>query len=170
MRFTSGRDNQKKRTAYSLLGMLVVFAVFALSNLALAQRTTGTLRGQVLDPSGASVPGAQVTVTNNATGIAQTITSTSAGTYSVPSLLPGNYTVAVEAKGFQGYVNRGVAVLADQDNVADARLQVGTTSTTVEVTAGASPVQTTSSSLNNNFNANDVVNLPSAGRAQRQPA
>jgi len=165
MRFTSGKDNQKKRTAYSLLGMLVVFAVFAMSNSALAQRTTGTLRGQVLDPSGASIPGAQVTVTNNATGIAQTITSTSAGTYSVPSLLPGNYTVAVQAKGFQGYVNRGVAVLADQDNVADAKLQVGTASTTVEVTAGASPVQTTSSSLNNNFNANDVVNLPSAGGA-----
>src|SRR3989442_983966 len=82
--------------------VLIALIVLSLTNIAWAQRTTGTLRGQVLDPSGASVPGAQVTVTNNATGVSKTITTTSAGTYNVPSLLPGNYTVAVEAKGFQG--------------------------------------------------------------------
>jgi hypothetical protein len=69
--------------------------VMALVGIAAAQRTTGTLRGQVLDPQGAVVVNARVRVTNDATGIAQELVTTSAGTYNVPSLLPGNYTVTV---------------------------------------------------------------------------
>jgi uncharacterized surface anchored protein len=73
----------------------------ALVGIAAAQRTTGTLRGQVLDPQSAVVVDARVRVTNNATGIVQELVTTSAGTYTVPSLIPGNYTVTVEAK-FKG--------------------------------------------------------------------
>lgn len=132
------------------------------SNFAVAQHTTGALRGQILDPGGAAIVGAEVTVANEATGITHILVTSSAGTYELPSLLPGSYTVTVVAKAFKKYVKAAVPVLANQDNVADARLEVGTTSETVEVTAGAAAVQTASSDLTNTFESQDVVNLPSS--------
>src|SRR5581483_6160128 len=146
-----------------LLVVLVVALLFSVN--ALAQRTTGTLRGQVLDPQGAVIPSAKVTATNQATGVASTAQTTSAGTYNFPALVPGRYTVSVEAAGFKSYLKHDVPVLADQENVGDAQLQLGATSETIEVQGGSVEVQTTSSTLNNNYNANDVVNLPNAGGA-----
>src|ERR1700712_658963 len=62
---------------------------------------TGSLQGNVIDPSGASIPGAEVTVTNNATNAVTTQQTTSAGFYSLAALPPGSYTVIVTAPGFQ---------------------------------------------------------------------
>jgi len=138
----------------------VVMLVFSLSTY--AQRNTGTLRGQVLDPTSAVVPNAQVTATNVETGVSTKITTTSAGTYSFPSILPGKYTVTVEAGGFKKYVKTDVPVLADQDNVADAKLDLGVATETIEVSAGAVAVETTSSALNNEYDSKDVLNLPNA--------
>jgi hypothetical protein len=140
-----------------------LLTVVGLSTGAFAQRTTGTLRGQVLDPQGAVVTDARVTVMNQDTGVAQSLTTSSAGTYNLPSVLPGSYTVTVEAKAFKRFVRKNVTVLADQDNVADAKLEIGSASETVEVTAGGAQVETTSADLNNNFNSSDVLNLPNAG-------
>src|SRR6266436_521961 len=142
---------------------LALVAVFCLLTGpgAFGQRTTGRLRGQILDPSGGAVANAQVTVTNQQTGVTVTITTTSAGTYELPSVLPGLYRVSVEAKGFRNLVKKDLPVLADQDNVADAQLEIGSASETVEVVAGTVAVQTTSATLNNNFNATDVQ-LPNA--------
>ncbi|HEY6769201.1 MAG TPA: TonB-dependent receptor [Candidatus Sulfotelmatobacter sp.] len=139
-----------------------MFLLLALSSIAMAQGTTGTLRGQVLDPASATITGAQVVVTNQGTGVSQTVATTSAGTYDFPSILPGSYTVTVDAKGFKKYVKKDISVLANQDNVADARLDVGAASETVEVTASNAEVQTTSSNLTQNFNSHDVVDLPSS--------
>ena len=143
---------------------LALVAVFCLLTGpgAFGQRTTGRLRGQILDPSGGAVANAQVTVTNQQTGVTVTITTTSAGTYELPSVLPGLYRVSVEAKGFRNLVKKDLPVLADQDNVADAQLELGSASETVEVVAGSVAVQTSSSTLNNNFNAKDVTELPGA--------
>ncbi len=145
------------------VAMLVITMIMACGQFALAQRTTGSLRGQVLDPQGAVVAGAQVTVTNQETGVSQSVQTTSAGTYSLPSTLPGAYTVSVASKGFKAFLKKDVAVLADQDNVADAKLEIGTGSETVEVTAGSAEVQTTTSDLNNNYNGDQANNLPIQG-------
>ena len=143
--------------------VLLVAAVALLwSSVAAAQHTTGTLRGQVLDPAGASVAEATVIVSNEATGVAQTTVTSSAGTYDFPSVLPGTYSIAVEGKSFKKYLKKGISVLANQDNVADAHLDIGAASETVEVVAGTAEVQTTSSDLTHNFSAQDVTNLPSA--------
>jgi protocatechuate 3,4-dioxygenase beta subunit len=78
--------------------LIVVALVLLWSNLAAAQHTTGALRGQVFDPAGATVAGANVNVRNDATGVSQTTVTSSAGTYDFPSVLPGSYTLTVEAK------------------------------------------------------------------------
>ena len=147
---------------FSMLMMCsaVVMLLFSISTY--AQRNTGTLRGQVLDPTSAVVPNAQVTATNVETGVSTKITTTSAGTYSFPSILPGKYTVTVEAGGFKKYVKTDVPVLADQDNVADAKLDLGVATETIEVSAGAVAVETASSALNNDYDSKDVLNLPNA--------
>ncbi|HKW34419.1 MAG TPA: TonB-dependent receptor [Candidatus Acidoferrum sp.] len=132
------------------------------SGSAFGQGTTGTLRGQVLDPAGAVVPNAEVTVTNQETGVSVKVTTTSAGTYALPSLIPGLYKINVEAKGFKSFVKKDVSVIANQDNVADAQVELGAATETIEVTGGAVEVQTTSSSLNNSFDARSV-DLPNGG-------
>src|SRR6266567_8184152 len=140
-----------------VLGLALIFSMPTL-----AQRTTGTLRGQLLDPSGAAVPDAQVTATNQETGVSVKITTTSAGTYSFPSLIPGVYKVSVEAKGFKNFLKTDISVLANQDNVADVHLDLGVATEIVEVPGGGAAIQTTSSELNNTFDSNNVSGLPSA--------
>ena len=141
--------------------ILVVLLCLLTGTAAFGQTTTGRLRGQVLDPSGGAVADAQVTVTNQETGVTVTVKTTSAGTFGLPSVLPGLYKVSIEAKGFRSLVKKDVPVLGDQDNVADAQLEMGSASETVEVVAGTVAVQTTSATLNNNFNPTDVQ-LPNA--------
>src|SRR5437879_298466 len=143
-----------------VLALLVTATALLFSASAFAQRTTGTLRGQVLDPAGAVVPNAEVTVTNQETGVSVKVTTTSAGTYALPSLIPGVYKISVEAKGFKSFVKKDVSVIANQDNVADAQVELGIATETIEVTGGSVEVQTTSSSLNNSFDARSV-DLPS---------
>jgi hypothetical protein len=160
----SSRTVRRHANVRRYASIVITIALFvACSTFAFAQGTTGTLRGQVLDPTSATVAGAAVIVTNEATGVSQTVTTNSAGAYDFPSVLPGTYTVTIEAQGFKKYVKKGITVLANQDNAADARLDVGAASETVEVTAGNAEVQTTSSTLTQNFNSQDVLNLPSAG-------
>jgi Carboxypeptidase regulatory-like domain/TonB dependent receptor-like, beta-barrel len=139
-----------------VLGLALIFSVPAA-----AQRTTGTLRGQILDPSGAAVPEAQVTATNQETGVSVKIATTSAGTYSFPSLIPGMYKIEVAAKGFKNFLKTEISVLSNQDNVADAHLDLGVATEIVEVTGGAAEIQTTSSSINNTYDTRDV-DLPNA--------
>ncbi len=85
----------------SLLAVLIVGLVLVLPIPCAAQRTTGTLRGQVLDPAGAAVANAQVTATNQQTGVSIKTATTTAGTYNFPSILPGRYSVTVEMPGFK---------------------------------------------------------------------
>jgi hypothetical protein len=150
----------RNRLTRALLVGLVATLVLVLPSV--AQRTTGTLRGQVLDPAGAVVANAQVAATNIQTGVSTKSVTTTAGTYDFPSLLPGRYTVTVEAQGFKKYVKGDVVVLADQENVADAKLDLGIATETIEVSAGAVTVESTSSSLNNDYDSKDVLNLPNA--------
>src|SRR5712664_2088676 len=150
--------SMRRSTALILTAILLLLT----GSVTLSQAITGRLRGQILDPSGGAVTQAQVVVTNQRTGVTSTLTTTSAGTYELPSILPGLYKVSVEAKGFKSFLKIDIPVLADQDNVVDAQLELGPSSETVEVTAGAVAVQTSSATLNNNFRAADVSELPNA--------
>ncbi len=158
--------NSARGLSYStlVLGLALIFSMPVA-----AQRITGTLRGQILDPSGAAVPDAKVTATNQETAVSVKIATTSAGTYSFPSLIPGLYKIEVEAKGFKNLVKTEINVLANQDNVADARLDLGVATEIVEVTGGAAEIQTTSSSINNTYDARDVELPNAAGTLNGSP-
>lgn len=136
-----------------------------LTSVAVGQSTTGTLRGQVLDPQGASIANAKIRITNQETGVVSNTATSSAGTWNLPSLIPGKYSVSAEAQGFRQFLRKDVVVLADRDNTADAQLQVGTATEILEVVGDGVSVQTSSSSLSNDFNSQDVLNLPSGGGA-----
>jgi len=142
--------------------VLALIAVL-LSISAVAQRLDGTLRGKVVDSSGAVVPGADVTATNQGTGVQQRTKTTSTGEYVFPNMLVGAYTVEVGAKGFSKFDRKDVQVLPNQIITADATLRVAGEMTTVEVTTGAETVQTTTSQLSNDFGAKAVSDLPSPG-------
>lgn len=144
------------------LGVLLAIVLVLSAAPLFAQSTTGSLRGQILDPSGAAVQGAEVTVTNQETGVSVKVTTTSAGTYELPSILPGSYKIEVEAQGFKSLIKKDISVLSNQDNVADGKLEIGGATETVEVTSGAQEVETTSSQLNNNYDAKDVEDLPNS--------
>src|SRR5687767_10184276 len=88
----------------------VLLVVLAAVTAAEAQLTRGTISGTVTDTSGAVVPGARVTITNQDTGLVRSATASDDGLYRVPALEPGAYTVRFELDGFQTAENKNIAV------------------------------------------------------------
>src|ERR1700737_3030789 len=107
-----------------------------------AQAVYGSIFGTVTDPSGASVPGAQVTVTSVAKGTSATTTTNADGNYSVTHLVPDFYDVKVTASGFKSFVASGIGVSADTAARVDGQFQVGGSTETVEVTAETPQLKT----------------------------
>lgn len=143
-----------------LLGLFVVLAAF-LSAYAQVDYSTGTLRGTVTDPQGAVVAGATVTVTNPSTGITKTAKSGNDGSYQVPALLPGTYTVTINGAGFSKEVAKGIEVSVGQVLIYDAHMKVGSASETVEVSTDNVPlIQTEQTQQANTINSLQVDELP----------
>jgi len=100
-----------------------------------AQGPVGTLNGTITDPAGAVVPGATVVATHNATGVESKTTSTSSGTYTLPYLPAGTYTIRVNAPGFQTSTAENVILRVAQTMTINLSLTVGTMNQTVVVSA-----------------------------------
>ncbi len=136
-----------------------------------AQVTTATILGTVTDPTGASVPRAKVTVTNDLTGFTRSSETASDGTYLI-SLIPigESYRLTVDASGFRSFSRVGIGLQMNQNARVDAALQVGTTSETVEVSGGAPLVDTYSSAGGDVVERKRIVELPLNGRNPLQLA
>src|ERR1051326_3915535 len=104
--------------------IFLVFVLLAAVSLS-AQTFRGTILGTVTDPSGAVVSGAKVTVRNTATGLERVTQTTSDGTFNVPELPIGSYSVTVSQSGFQTFVANGVAVTVAAEKRVDASLKTG---------------------------------------------
>jgi hypothetical protein len=141
-------------------------AVFALCiPLALySQEFRGTISGTISDPTGAMVAGAKVTVTETNTGTRIPTVADATGHYTASFLLPGDYEVGVQLEGFKEFVRRGVHLGAGEHPLIDVRLEVGDVSTSVEVTADASLLNTESGSLGQAITTKEVADLPINGR------
>jgi hypothetical protein len=116
-----------------------------LSNFLHAQYENGSIVGIIRDTSGAGVPGAVVTITNNATALVSKTTTNGEGDYEVPSVHVGVYTVSVSAPGFTDAVANNITVSVGGRQRIDLSLNVGSTSTTVEVSDVALQLETETS-------------------------
>jgi hypothetical protein len=144
----------------------VILAVVLLASTFLAAQTfRGTVLGTVTDPSGAVVSGASIAVRNANTGQERTTQTSADGSYSVPELPIGTYTVTVTQTGFQTSVTTGVVVDVASERRVDAVLTAGKVSQTVEVSGEAlSQVDTTSAQLGGTLTQETIANVPVNGR------
>ncbi|MGB9334425.1 MAG: TonB-dependent receptor [Candidatus Acidiferrales bacterium] len=146
-----------------VLAAIILAAIFAAPGW--AQTFRGTILGTVTDSSGAAVAGATVSIKNVDTGLIRTTVSTGDGTYSVPELPIGTYTVSISQTGFQTSVTSGVTVDVSSERRVDASLKPGQMSQTVEVSGETLPVvETTSDTLGGTFETKEVTDLPINGR------
>jgi hypothetical protein len=145
---------------------LITLLVFLLSSVAAFAQTTvaqGSIQGTITDPTGAVVSGAKVTIKNQATGAVTTTTTSSGGTYNSGGLIPGNYLVRVEAKGFK---TSQLPVVVDVTVTASGslRLELGQEATVVEVQGAAVTVNTEQATVQGVLNGDQIDNLPVNGR------
>jgi outer membrane receptor protein involved in Fe transport len=146
------------------LRIILCFVVMAATSL-VAQTFRGTILGTVTDPSGAVVAGAQVSAKNTGTGQERVTTTSADGSYTIPELPIGTYTVTITQSGFQTFIATGVTVDVASQRRVDGALKTGEVSTKVEVSADQLPmVETTTNDLGGVLTAQTVENLPVNGR------
>lgn len=144
-------------------GFLLLFSIG--SPLARGQAVAGAqISGVVIDPSGAVVPGAKVTATQADTGISRTTVTTSTGTYSLPNLPVGPYSLQVEARGFIAYRQTGIVLQVGNAVTINVKLELGKTTQQVQVSANASMVETQSTAISQVIDQRRIVDLPLNGR------
>jgi hypothetical protein len=142
--------------------LVVLFILY--TSAALAQTITGTIGGTVTDSTGAVVPGAKLTATNQSTGVTTAAATTQAGTYSIQFLPIGSYTITATANGFKTASIGPFRLEIDQAVKIDVKLQIGNTSTTVNVSAETAPLlQTQNATLGTTISGNTLVNMPING-------
>ncbi|HSU18726.1 MAG TPA: carboxypeptidase regulatory-like domain-containing protein [Acidobacteriaceae bacterium] len=149
----------------------VLFVVLVLSAaMAIAQGTTSRISGTVTDSTGAVVPNATVSATNDATGVSYTTHSSGAGTYAFDSLQIGSYTVKVDAPGFQEFVSTGNVLAIGVPSAVNPQLRAGSETQTVTVNGGYSLVQTESSgNFGGIIDSVTMTQLPIVGVRGRNP-
>jgi hypothetical protein len=146
------------------IGLAACLLMMAIPPRALAQEFRSTLTGQVTDPSGAVVAKAKVTVTNNDTGSVYTDTTSSAGVYYIPYVVPGTYRVRVEASGFKTAIQDNVLLLAAKSFGQNFKLEVGTIQETMEVTTAPALLETENASGGTIIDEKTLQNVPVNGR------
>jgi carboxypeptidase family protein/TonB-dependent receptor-like protein len=152
----------KKMRVLAFLVPLALFVFF--SSRLQAQTFRGGINGAITDPSGASVPGAKVTATDTATSVVRETVSSGAGEFSFNDLPQSNYTVKVEASGFQATVATGVQVQAGKVYTLPVTLSVAQQATTVQVAADALSLDTTTTTQVTVLDGKALQNTPLNGR------
>jgi hypothetical protein len=160
---------------FVVLAVATLLAVFSFSGASLAQTTVaqGSIQGTVTDPTGAVVGGAKVLITHQATGAATKTTTSSSGTYNSGGLIPGDYVVRVEAKGFKTS-QLPVVVQVTVTASGSIKLELGQEATVVEVQGASITVNTEQATVQGVLSGDQIDNLPVNGRnfldlAQMEP-
>jgi outer membrane receptor protein involved in Fe transport len=130
---------------HARISALVLAFVLALTGLAAAQSTTGTLTGRIVDSQGLAVPGTTVTITGPQ-GARSEVTD-SAGRFSVPFLTPGIYAIRAELQGFKAVEQKDIVVRLGQTADLNLKMEIGGLTETVEVTSAAPLIDTTSTTV-----------------------
>jgi hypothetical protein len=151
---------------HRLVTFVVATVILAIGGMAYGQGgTTSTLSGIVVDSSGGIIPGADVTIKHNATGVTTTAVSNSSGAFSFPGLNVGAYTVTVTLQGFKTFVVNDVVLNAGSPANVRAVLEIGGITEQVVVSSASEIVQTQSSTISNTINTNQITKLPLTSRS-----
>ncbi len=144
--------------------LAAVVATLACARAASAQLDTGAIVGTVRDQSGAIVPGATVTATQEATGVATTTVTSGAGQYAFPSLKIGTYAIAAELTGFRRAVQRGIELHVQERVEINLALQLGQVAEEVVVSGKAELLATETADVGYAVDQRQVTDLPLLGR------
>ena len=151
--------------------LLYAIAVAALVPcLAMAQAQNATLSGTVTDPSGGTVPGATVVVTNTVSSTTATVVTKEDGTFQFPNLVPAPYDIRVSIKGFRDVLQRGIVVSVNASLRVPIALEIGDATQTVEVTANASPLNFDTSEVKSDIRQEQIAELPLTVSAKQRSA
>src|SRR3989449_5193048 len=158
-----GEDKMRTSIVGTALVLLLVLLA-ALPGYAQVDYATASLKGTVLDPQGAAVGGATVTVTNLSTGISKTVKTGAEGAFQFSALHPGTYKVQAEAPGFEKTIASNLQLSVGQVVVNDVRLKVGAVTDVVEIEAAPPLIATEQTQQANTINESQVDLLPNLGR------
>jgi len=147
------------RTMFALIA-----AVFLFLGPVSAQEFRATVSGAVTDPTGAVVPGANITVRETRTGTVNKTTSDNAGQYTIPFLQPGDYQITVEAAGFKTAQRSAVTLQSNEHPIINFPLELGATGETVNVSSDAPLVDQANASVGQVITTAQVEDLPLNGR------
>ncbi len=162
VRKRGGRFVFRTSTTASLEAGFICLVVLVSSLI--AQVSTTSLRGIVVDPAGARIKGAQVTLANPAIGFTRITSTNDRGEYQFLEVPPGSYALAAAATGFTSTRKQDVVLLVNTPAQVDFTLPVGKTQTVVEVRGEAPAINTADATLGNAFDARQIASLPSEGR------
>src|SRR5713226_6123067 len=158
----SGLKMARAGKAIHVLGATVGVLLFSLSLF--SQGSVGRILGIVTDQTGGVISSATVTIIDKDRGVARTLTTDDAGEYNAPTLIPGTYTVRVEAKGFKTMERQNVALEVGKEVRVDLTVQPGEQVQTVTVTEAIPLVETTNATLGGTLNNADINDIPLNGR------
>ena len=154
-----------RRGRMPLLQTLALMTLLLLTGVpAFAQGSAGRILGSVTDETGGAVAGAAVTITDVERGVTRSLVTDQSGEYNAPNLLPGTYTVRVEAKGFKTVERQNVILEVNQDIRVDLQVQPGAVEQTVTVTEALPLVETTNAELGGTLQNQIIEGLPLNGR------
>ncbi len=148
------------------LTLITIILSGFVAEIIVAQSGTSSINGTITDQNGSAVAGASVKLINPATQFTRTITTNESGGFAFVSILPGTYSLEIEASSFKKAVKNEVKALVDSSVVANIALEPGDVSVTVDVTGDAieSIVNTQDQTLGNNFVSQQITQLPTDSR------
>ena len=151
-----------RRDALSLTLALVL--AIAGAGIGFAQRDMGTLLGSVTDPSGAAIPGATITITEESTGVSDVVESDAVGNFIRPLIKPGAYTISCESPGFKRSVQSGVILQSAGRVQTNFVLEIGEVTETIEILATPPALQTETTQMGGTLENRQTSELPLGGQ------
>ena len=144
--------------------VLALVCVFFPMRSAISQAARGSVSGELRDPSGSAIPDVQIKLTEVRTNQEYSAKANESGFYTFVNLMPGSYSLTVEAPGFKKLVQEGIQLATGEMLRVDAKLAIGSPSETVTVTSDAPLLRSESGSLGQVVSNRSVIELPLNGR------
>src|SRR6202043_1275682 len=152
------------RVAVSAGILLIVAVLLFFPRFVSAQIDTGSVVGVVSDPSGAAIPGATVTLSNEASGVSRSVTTNGDGEYQFAAVIPGTYSVQATAQNFESAVSTHIEIDVQSRPAINFALKVGTSSQVVEVSSVSPVLQTETADVGGVVQSEQINDLPLNGR------